>query len=260
MGSTFRKHMKRFFPNREDHFVRFLCRTRSVFEEIRRKGGDIDKVFDILWLIKDEEFRYMNYKGARLRLPYPWEGQGYRIVMVGEGTTTIEEFVKGKSTSKSIGIDKTPDLVNTIYKLLDDFVSESIRIFRGFEGTGNIHVSCTVEVEIEDRKYRIQCSYMDQRHKADEVPQRKPRGRKGEPLASVAMYLLYKYLKDLGIKDIYNKIALIVGEFSTFLFRSGDKITLDGNMVRKRIQWVKKKPEVLKYALKFENQLPMTLR
>ncbi|WP_457600700.1 hypothetical protein [Hydrogenivirga sp.] len=258
MGSTFRKHMERFFPNKEGHFVRFLCRTRSIFEEIKRKGGDIDKVFDILWLIKDEELRYINYKGAMLRLPYPWEGQGYRVVMIGEGSTTVEEIVKGKDTPRQIEVSRMPKLVNTIYELLNNFVSESTRSFRCVDGTGNIHVTCTVEVEIDGKKYRILCSHADYLHKVNKLSSRKPRGRKGEPLASVAMFLLHKYLKFLGIRDIYTKIALLVGEFSTLLFRKGEKIMLDANMVRKRIQWVKNKPEVLRYALEFEAQLPMT--
>lgn len=66
------------------------------------------------------------------------------------------------------------------------------------------------------------------------------RGRRAEWQSKLAMYMIYRYLKRLGFKGIYEAIAGLVNGFSFELFRKGKGAELSPENVRKRVQWYKK--------------------
>ena len=255
-----KKYAQYFGKNRED-FLKFLCKTRKILREIRQKGGDLDKVFRILNLIREEEYIQQHFQILGVRIPYPWELREKEPYLVGETKMRVYEInlEKKRKRKKYLSPEDAPKELKSISRYVDETLTKLLGAIKSFEEIKEVGASFDVEFVIGNKLYILDFTFLDY-SKALPICKETHKGRKGEPLANVSMYLLYKYFKQLGIKNIYEKIATLVGEFSSFLFKNKRGVFLEPDMVRKRIQWVKKRKEVLNYAQEVEKSLKESLQ
>lgn len=112
---------------------------------------------------------------------------------------------------------------------------------------GRLTTTFDLEITYNTERYVLTCA---QTSFQDIEPRR--RGRKAEWQSNLAMYLLYRYFKNLGVKRIYSVITDLVNGFSTQFFQPITGAPLIPETVRKRIQWTKDQKHLVEYAERFE--------
>lgn len=117
---------------------------------------------------------------------------------------------------------------------------------------GTINLSYTFDTELDRNLYRL--SVVEKINLQKSPKKKKQRGKRGEPESDIAMYLLYRYFKRLKIKNFYDLIAILCNNYSVLFYKSPYGAPLSAEMVRKRIQWVKKRNKFVEWAKGFERK------
>ena len=235
-----------------NHLLDFLKKTRHILGYIKNKKGNLLYVMDVLGLVKDEELCQPLRETGR-EIPYVWELHSKRMrpVLFSEMQIAIKRACKN-NRFEEIDIQEVPKPVFEVFETLKDNppdVKWTVPV------SGKLILTYNLRIPYGQEYYLLEASetvLLDELLAKKEV--KKSRGRRGEPQSDVAMYLLYLYFRKIGIKGIYEKIAMLVNNFSTRFFCPPQGAPLNPENVRKRIQWVKKKDFLVEFATGYQQK------
>lgn len=237
---------RRFLPEDKENFLHFLKTVRPALNLIKRHGGSLLYILNILELIHDEEICYPFRQKGR-RIPYPWEFKKANPILLSEREISIKKIENGKE----VELKNSDPLPVSLIKRLKRIVDSIILLRENNENLeGNINLSFQLDTKLADISYRI--SIVENMNLQRSIKKRNKKGKRGEPQSDVAMYLLYRYFKLLKIKNIYNLIALLCNNYSIYFYRPPQGAPLSAETVRKRVQWVKKRKRLIEWAERFE--------
>ncbi len=230
----------------KEHFVAFIWNTRRIFRSISFKGGSLFYVLDVLSLIRDEELcSELSKQGGKIL--YVWEIGSFRPFLFAESFFNLREEYEDGST-KEIDLQEAPEHIVKVFEKVKD------PIFKvPIPPPDKITFSYRRKLKRGRKEYLIEAfhTFYPIEAQCKEAEGRKSKGRRGEPQSDVAMYLLYTYFQEIGLKGIYRKIAALVNSYSVRFFCSPEGAPLSPENVRKRIQWVKKKEFLVKFAKEY---------
>lgn len=212
--------------------INFIWEQRDFFKAFKRKDGDIVVIFEVLACIWAEEYEWSDY-----RL---------------EDISSEEDFFSVKKFRKDRFVDVREDKVpQAVWKALEKMDRKLGMTNNPFAKKGRLTATYDLEVPYKDDRYLL--TYTQMAFPGD--PSTKPclKGRRAEWMSNLAMYLLYRYLKRLGFKGIYEAIAALVNGFSFDLFRKGGEVSPEN--VRKRVQWYKKNELLADKAMELEKKI-----
>jgi hypothetical protein len=232
--SSFRTVYNRMYaPGGKGMFVDFLKKTKHVFRELKRNGGDIFYVLEVLTMVLGDEISWWNYRKDMQKVPSSKVAEDCTLAMKHNGEKLIE-----------IPLEELPKSLKKQFQKMKRHLGAKIRS-SDFPGK----LTTTYDLEIYHKGERYSLVYACESH-CDTEPKR--RGRKAEWQSNLAMYLLYRHFKQLKMRNIYTHIADMVNAYSFCNFRSGTGAPLLADHVRKRVQWVKKNGDIQKMAAQWE--------
>ncbi len=85
----------RFLPEDKENFLHFLRTVRPSLNLIKRHGGSLEYILNILELIYDEEICHPFRQKGR-RIPYPWEFKRANLTFLSERKVSIKKIKNGK--------------------------------------------------------------------------------------------------------------------------------------------------------------------
>lgn len=212
--------------------INFIWEQRDFFKAFKRKGGDVVVIFEVLACIWAEEYEWSDYR--------------LEDVAPEEDLFSVKKFRKDRFVD--IREDKVPEAV---WKALGKMNRKLGMTNNPFARKGRLTATYDLEMPYKDDRYLL--TYTQVSFPGDSSTKPCIRGRKAEWQSNLAMYLLYRYLKRLEFKGIYEAIADLVNGFSFDLFRKGGEVSPEN--VRKRVQWYKKKGDLAKKALELEKEI-----
>lgn len=247
---------------------------QDVFDRIKKAGGDIKYVIHALSLIWKEEHLYIHGK------KHPVEDKNspeiltdttlseirkrHKDKFVDISDESIPEFIRKKMRELEAGLFwATFNLPDTLRKRPKNItinaaspeINEAISnlLIANPDIDGRYTITYEREISYNNEMYILKTSATQSLINFTKRC-RGRRGRKGQPKSNLSMYLLYRYFKRLGLRDIYSSIALPVNQFTHLFFRKGVGAPLSPDNIRKRVQWVKKQTELLNLASEWEKR------
>ncbi len=234
-------------PSESRKFISFLRKTRHIFTEISKAGGDAAYVLDVLSFVRYEEIG----TGDGRHFVNKWDVKPFRAIPVSETVFEVKKFRNGKWGRTDI-----KDIPDFLRQKLKEMEEHALKIRANpFDLKGEVNTTYNVDISYNGERYRLSSAHTMflHTHAISHELDKKGRGRKGEPHSNLAMYLLYKYFKHhLKFKKIYQPISTLINEYSSRFFRDGRGYSLDPDHVRKRIQWVNSKKIIKDYAAQYE--------
>jgi len=218
--------------NGRKRLINFIREQRHVFKELKRKGGDVVVIFEVLACIWAEEYEWSDY---RLEEMSPEED-----------LYSVKKFYKNRFVK--VQEDKIPQ---AILKELQKMNRKLGMINNPFAKKGRLEAIYNLEMPYKDEIYLL--SYTQMSFPGDSSEKPSIRGRRAEWMSNLSMYLIYRYLKRLGFKGMYQAVAYLVNGFSFYLFREGGELSPEN--VRKRIQWFKKQEVLTNKAVELEKKI-----
>ncbi|HDZ62090.1 MAG TPA: hypothetical protein ENH40_02965 [Nitrospirae bacterium] len=192
----------------------------DILKNIGMSGGSIPYVIEILMLIQEEEM----FCSGTCR-EYPWSNHRYPSIF-GPSSFSIKKCTGGGF----IEVKDPPEFIyEKLFKLLVLTSGITGKNYPDFTG-GFLNIRYSLDICYKKDRYIISSS------RTKELTKSSGRGRKGESQSNLAMYMLYRYLKEIGFRGIYKTIASLCNAFSTRFFRQGTGAPLSTENVRKRVQ------------------------
>lgn len=212
--------------------INFIWEQRDFFKAFKRKGGDVVVIFEVLACIWAEEYEWSDYR--------------LEDISPEEDIYSVKKFNKNRFVN--VREDKVPQAV---WKVLEKMDRKLGMTNNPFARKGRLTATYDLEVPYKDERYLL--TYTQMTFPGDSSAKPCLKGRKAEWMSNLAMYLLYRYLKRLGFKGIYEAISALVNGFSFDLFRKGGALSPDN--VRKRVQWFKKQDVLVNKAVEVEKKI-----
>ncbi len=239
-----------------NEFIEFVRKTRGILREVVAKKGSLFYVIGVLDLIRDEEnIAWMKQRGRDV--PYLWTLYSRKLKPVLMSETNLQ--ITEKASSQEPKPAEPENLPEQVIHALNKINDLSQLMIQKIPGRGDLTITCNLSLNDNSREYFLQATHKVYMHAEAESScsseETRKRGRRGEPQSDVAMYLLYRYFRALGITNVYEKIAVLTNNYSRKFFRPPMGAALSNENVRKRIQWLKKRPDLLSFAEAFSERL-----
>lgn len=224
---------------------RILKKTRHIFDEVRKARGNDAYLHYLLRLIKVEQLRRRYGKHFK-----PWE----RRFVVLPLSETSYEIMRYPGDGNAVGLDvvNAPEPLRDALKKMEE---HSLAVEANpFGLDGRLTTVYKLDTAYNGERYLLKAIHTVF---LESIEDRKRKGRKGKigtPMASMVMYLLYEYFKFLDLKKVHPYIATLVNEYAPEVFVGEKDMERLRQNVRRRIQWARKRKEVMDYARMVEEK------